>query len=112
MGIGQKKINRRSRVAGGRAVGRWMWGVAFAAGVLLSVIGQWLAHTALGSAEAERGSGESGSRERAEKRAPGPTGQPWGDLEITPLVLERPEEMFEQYPQSPVVRWYLPEDSF
>ena len=89
-----------------------MWGVAFAAGVLLSVIGQWLAHTALGSAEAERGSGESGSRERAEKRAPGPTGQPWGDLEITPLVLERPEEMFEQYPQSPVVRWYLPEDSF
>ncbi len=34
--------------------------------------------------------------------------QPWGHLEITPIVIERPEEYFQDDAPVPPLRWYFP----
>ncbi len=36
---------------------------------------------------------------------------PWGELEITPLVLERPDEMFSHVPLGSVIAWNFPNHS-
>ncbi len=116
MGIPQKKTNpTRSgqQSLKGRALNRWH-ALFFLAGILLAYVGQMvpglLPGRVTGAVDTTVTRGQGGAGEVESHRGVAP--QPWGDLEVTPLVLDRPEEMFEwKDAPAPPIRWHFPNHS-
>jgi hypothetical protein len=116
MGIAQKKSKSAKR--GQQSVRGWSlngWhALFFLAGIILACAGQLVF-----SSMHRGGSGEVGSSLVSTKGAASASGarnaaaaKPWGDLVITPLVLDRPDEMFEiKDTLVPPIRWCFPNHS-
>lgn len=117
MGIQQKKINLASRgqqSLKGRSLNRWH-ALFFLAGILLALAGQripGLLHgRKTGAVDANIARSQSGSGSVESHRVAAQN--PWGELEITPLVLDRPDEFFERNDApAPAIRWHFPSHSF
>ncbi len=73
-----------------------------AAGVLIGVVGQRVYRARFEASGVDLRGGMEASANRGDGRR-----APWGALEITPLVLERPDEMFNQVPMAPVIAWHF-----
>ena len=114
MGIAQRKSESERR----RKQGTWGWSrtgwhaLFFLAGILLTCLGQFALNSrsrpnSEGSISAGRGAAVKGARPGAEV-----TSKPWGELVITPMVLDRPDEFLDaQSAPAPSIRWCFPKYS-
>lgn len=107
--MARNKRIQTGTVAGGAGVARWRRSgmlALLAAGVVIGVVGQRIFRAGIEKGGSERGELTVASAQRGEARR-----APWGQLEITPLVLERPDEMFSDVPLGSVIAWNFPNHS-
>lgn len=79
---------------------RFSYFLAFLAGVVVLATAQWLLHSAHHSRPKHP---HASARTNTPSKA-----EPWGELEITPLVLDRPDQFFLTNKWDRVIRWYFP----
>lgn len=97
----QKKIRNPSGATQDRPLHGRQILLVFVAGVVTAFAGQFLFH-AMGRS----------ARVPATAAAVAAAPQPWGELQITSLILDRPDDMFEDTaPAAPEIRWAFPNTS-
>ncbi len=107
-----KKIKNAADTTKDRSLRGRQMVLVFMAGIVTACAGQLLFRATGSSRHADTAASTTPAHGVTDTRSASSVPQPWGDLQITSLILDRPDDMFaEAGPAAPEIRWSFPNTS-